>query len=204
MKRKSKALKLAQEKFTAALCDYVEREGAVEDDTFLYDYTLNTPLGPLAITVYDTWIATCFVAAKTAHAFTRQFWPNDSNRFSGKWNFHFGHDVTSLDPEHCICHFGFFLGKLICYEPSDDERAAVEAEVSAFHKRRKEYRQAAKLEDAIIDAFHESGLSSEHAAPKWEDGECFVVAGGRKFEARELAGAGSFNGWRFRELNLTS
>lgn len=133
-------LRKAQERFTAALTDYVRREGAEVDDRYFYDYVLETPLGPLQISVHDTWIATCFVASKTARKIVNAWWPDDVG-YTGKWNFHFGRDPVSLDPEHCICHFGYHLGKVLFYEPSRQERADIAAEVAAFHQKNEQYKQ---------------------------------------------------------------
>lgn len=49
-----------------------------------YDYELDTPAGLLHVSVYPDWVATCFEDLERGTAFTN----GDSNKYTGKWNFH--------------------------------------------------------------------------------------------------------------------
>ena len=108
----AKQLLKAQDRFRAALIEYIISKGARTGR--FYDFEMDTPAGLLHLSVYGNWIATRFDDVALGRRFC------DCNPFSGKWNFHFGFDgtVVSLDPEKAIAHFGSQLERLLAWEPT--------------------------------------------------------------------------------------
>jgi hypothetical protein len=108
MRRISKRLAKAQERFKSAVTEYLMSKGAKPGG--FYDYALDTPAGPLHLSVYENWIATRFDDVAAGRAFSEAC-GRPCNPFSGKWNFHFADE--SLDPAGVLAYFGFFLDRLL-------------------------------------------------------------------------------------------
>lgn len=82
-----KPTKKMTQKFQREMTTMFESMGAVKDHPRgTYTYLLETNLGDLHISVYDTWVAMKFDDVQKAVAFIGKF---NMNPFSGKWNFHF-------------------------------------------------------------------------------------------------------------------
>lgn len=139
-KRNSKAQQKREAKFLADLQAYFVLAGATEPES-CGKQVMQTPLGPLDIRVFDDWVHTCFVAVKAAHPWTVRHARMECNPYSGKWNFHFWNNET---PDVAISHIGHYIGKLLAYQPTDAEIAAVAAEVREHDERMKMF--AAELD----------------------------------------------------------
>jgi hypothetical protein len=118
----AKALLKAQERFKAALTEYVISKGARPSKS--YDYEVATPAGPLLISVYGNWIACRFEdleLGRLASTTTGQ----TCNPYSGKWNFHFcDGSVASLEPQAAIALFGSYLDDVLTWQPSENTAKA--------------------------------------------------------------------------------
>jgi hypothetical protein len=112
----SKRLARAHAEFRTAITDYLLSNGAVADGRF-YDYCIDTPAGPLAISVWDTSIMTRFDDVERGKLFTASCGCS-SNPYSGKWNFHFSDHPDSLEPAAVLRHFGFFFDQLLAWKPA--------------------------------------------------------------------------------------
>ena len=103
---KAKRLAKAQEQFRAIITGYIVSNGARPDS--FYDYVLDTPAGPLNITVYGDWIASRFDNVALGGAFTGTC-GRPCNPYSGKWNFHY----TTESLETALADFQYFLDRLL-------------------------------------------------------------------------------------------
>ena len=113
-RRKSKRLLKAEERFKSAVTAYIVSFGACPGR--FYEYELDTPAGLLHLTVYDDWLATRFDDVGLATAFTTTCGCS-SNRYSGKWNFHFGDGTAgSLHPDRFIPQIDHYFGLLMHWE----------------------------------------------------------------------------------------
>ena len=111
----AKQLAKAQERFKTALTDYIISKGARPGR--FYDHELDTPAGLLHVSVYGDWIATRFDDVEAGRRFTKIVVVG-CNQYSGKWNFHFSTEsVASLDPDAAIAHFGYYLDRLLNWQP---------------------------------------------------------------------------------------
>ena len=111
----AKQLAKAQERFKAALTEYIISKGA--RPSRFYDFGMDTPAGLLYVSVHDDWIATRFDDVGLGRQFTATC-GRSYNPYSGKWNFHFfGETVASLDPDSAIAFFGFYLDRLLTWKP---------------------------------------------------------------------------------------
>lgn len=108
-KRHAKASELFKERIIAKLQQY----GAVslfpaDQGHFqnLGRMFLLTPLGKLDITVFSSWIHTCFEDNVRGYAFTNRVCPGYvSNRYNGKWNFHYKDEPLTLEDPHVATRF---------------------------------------------------------------------------------------------------
>jgi hypothetical protein len=107
-RRKSKRLLKLEERFKRNITEYLVSLGARPGH--FYDYELDTPAGLLHLTVYENWVATRFDDVDLGRAFTEPTGCNVSNRYSGKWNFHFSEGTT---PEAAMPSLGFWLERLM-------------------------------------------------------------------------------------------
>ena len=115
-KRSTKRLAAAHAAFRKSVAEYIVSKGAVRVGRF-YEYEIDTPAGPLGISFWDNAILTRFedvVRGTEASASCGIL----CNRFSGKWNFHFDDDPTSLEPESVLAHFGFYFERLLAWAPA--------------------------------------------------------------------------------------
>ena len=110
-----KRLAKAQERFKAGLTEFIVSKGTRPSD--FYDHEIDTPAGLLRISIHDNWIATRFDDVAEGRRFSSSIGVG-CNPFSGKWNFHYSDDVTSLDPEVVIADFGYFLERLLDWRPN--------------------------------------------------------------------------------------
>jgi len=107
----AKQLLKAQERFKAALNEFVVSKGARPGQ--FYNYELDTPAGILHLSVYDDWIACRFDDVARGRVATEAC-GSSCNPYSGKWNFHFSEGTA---PDAVIAHFGYFLGRLLSLQP---------------------------------------------------------------------------------------
>jgi len=108
----------AQNFFRHNVSEFIESVGAVKhNDGFI----LNTPIGLLNIHIYENWIACQFDNVHAATVFTKSV----SNRFSGKWNWHYYNDPVTLNNGLVIGDFVHAIERLLEYKPSKEEVAEV-------------------------------------------------------------------------------
>ena len=110
----TKRLARAHAAFKQAVTKYIVSKGARRVDQ-LYDYEIDTPAGLLGISVWDDAIMTRFSDVDRGKSFTSTV-GLPCNPFSGKWNFHFANDPTSLEPNAVLAHFGLYLERLLAWE----------------------------------------------------------------------------------------
>jgi hypothetical protein len=111
-----KRLAQAHAKFRTAVTEYLLSKGAVADGRF-HDYYIDTPAGPLGVSVWDTSIMTRFDDVERGRAFTASC-GSRCNPYSGKWNFHFSDHPDTLNPATVLAHFGFYFERLLAWTPS--------------------------------------------------------------------------------------
>ncbi len=113
----TKRLLKAQAFFMRNVQEFLESVGATKNND---GFVLNTPIGPLNIWIYECWIACRFDDVHAATVFTKGM----SNRFSGKWNWHYCNDPVTLNNGLVIGNFVHGIEKLLAYKPT--ERDVVE------------------------------------------------------------------------------
>ena len=111
----TKRLALAHARFRTAVTDYLLSKGAVADGRF-HDYRIETPAGPLGISVWETSIMTRFDDVERGQAFTASCGFR-CNPYSGKWNFHFADHPDALTPAVVLAQFGFYFEQLLAWQP---------------------------------------------------------------------------------------
>lgn len=94
-KRITKQLLAARAAFKQRVCEFLKAIGASEIDG-AYAWMLKTPVGELAVSVWDSAIMCRFADVEQATAFTRKFTSESCNPYSGKWNWHFSDDADTL------------------------------------------------------------------------------------------------------------
>lgn len=90
--------------------------GANPGDYLGYDWEIQTPAGPLSLSVHDTWVAGRFEAVEPAIAyFVRDPHAGPTpHKYSGKWNFHFGPRFKSQkDARRAAKEYLFNLDRLL-------------------------------------------------------------------------------------------
>jgi len=95
-RRITKTLLAARTIFKQRVCGFLKAVGASEIDG-QYAWMLSTPIGELAISVWDAAIMCRFADVEKATAFTGQFTSQSCNPYSGKWNWHFDDDADTLN-----------------------------------------------------------------------------------------------------------
>ena len=114
LRRKSKRLAKAEERFKAAVTDFILSLGARPGR--FYDYEMDTPAGLLHISVHETWIATRFDDVARGKAFTASCGCS-CNVYSGKWNFHFGDGTAeSLRPDRVLPQLRYYFDCLMTWQ----------------------------------------------------------------------------------------
>jgi hypothetical protein len=112
----SKRLLKAQAFFCHNVQEFIESVGAVKHGN---GFILNTPIGPLHIWIFDNWFACCFENVPLAHVFTK----GRSNRYSGKWNWHYYNDPITLNNGLVIGDFVHAIESLLVYKPTEEDVA---------------------------------------------------------------------------------
>lgn len=110
--RVTKKFRTAHAAFKNRVIDELKTRGAVEHDG-LYDFKLETPIGDIGISVWESAIMCRLWSVEAGRRFTEQHCPSRTcNRYSGKWNHHYTDDATTLNavPE---VEFFFYLDKLL-------------------------------------------------------------------------------------------
>jgi hypothetical protein len=120
----TKRLLKAQAFFRHNVQEFIESVGAVQHND---GYILNTSIGKLNIWVYDCWIACRFEDQFAATVFTK----GASNRFSGKWNWHYYNDPVTLNNGLVIGDFVHAIERLLEYKPSEKDVAEAEQLINA-------------------------------------------------------------------------
>jgi len=115
----TKNLFKAQAFFMRNVQEFIESVGATKNKD---GFVLNTSIGKLNIWVYDCWIACRFDDVHAATVFTNGV----SNRFSGKWNWHYYNDPVTLNNGLVIGDFVHAIESLLAYKPSKEEVAEAE------------------------------------------------------------------------------
>jgi hypothetical protein len=124
----SKILLKAQAFFRHNVHEFIESVGALKQaDGFM----LNTPIGLLNIWIFENWIACRFDDVEAATVFSRGV----SNRFSGKWNWHYYNDPVTLNNGLVIGDFVHAIEKLLAYKPTKKDLAETERLRNAARKR---------------------------------------------------------------------
>lgn len=96
-------------KFRKLIISILNKYGAKLTEGEYHQYSLETPLGRLSLTVYDgaehrsfdPWVASRFDDPERA---ARRL-GREMNGYSGKWNHHFGNGTGNIDPEECAASF---------------------------------------------------------------------------------------------------
>lgn len=96
MKRITKKLQNARASFQERVANFLQALGAVERDR-IYRFTLNTPIGEMGISLWDSAIMCRFHDVEKATEFTNRHTSQGCNPYSGKWNWHFHDDATILN-----------------------------------------------------------------------------------------------------------
>lgn len=114
MKRPTKLLIRARANFRERVISLLKALGGIEDNRF-YQFTLNTPIGEMGLSVWDTAIMCRFEDVEKATEFTNRHTSQGCNPFSGKWNWHFDDDAKVLNgqPES---QFVRYMAKLMSAE----------------------------------------------------------------------------------------
>lgn len=94
--RITKKLLAARAAFKVRVNDFLKGMGASQNDG-TYEWMVATPIGDLSVGVWDSAIMCRFADVEKGKAFTRQFPAQQSNPFSGKWNWHFEDDADTLN-----------------------------------------------------------------------------------------------------------
>ena len=117
--RITKKLLAARAAFKQRVSDFLTKLGASESDG-LSRWKLDTPLGELDISIWDSAIMCRFTDVERGSNFTRQFTSQSSNPFSGKWNWHFTDDPDTLNG-NCEAQFVRYVTLLMSLNclPSD-------------------------------------------------------------------------------------
>jgi len=111
---RSKRLFKAEERFTAAVIEYITDIGARPGR--FYDFEMDTPAGLLHMSVHNTWLATRFDDVALGTAFTKTC-GSSCNRFSGKWNHHFSNGTAeSLHPDRVLPQLRYYFKSLMDWE----------------------------------------------------------------------------------------
>lgn len=95
-----------------------------------YMFDLLTPIGVLHIAAGD-WIATCFDEPKLAKAWTARNSCEDSNPFSGKWNWHY--DIEDMRDPQCTDRFFAELQMLMQHKPEQEHGQSIETAAALRH-----------------------------------------------------------------------
>ena len=112
----TKRLLKAQAFFRRNVQEFIESVGAVNHNDGLI---LHTPIGLLNIHIYDCWIACRFEDVHAATVYTK----GTSNRFSGKWNWHYYDEPATLNNGLLIADFVHAIESLLAYKPSEEDVA---------------------------------------------------------------------------------
>jgi hypothetical protein len=112
IRRNTKRLVKAQERFNAAVSKLFESLGARPGR--FYDLELDTPAGLLHLSVHGNWVATRFDDLTLGRAFTESC-GRSCNPCSGKWNFHY---ADSHSPEIVLADLRYWFGLLMEWEPT--------------------------------------------------------------------------------------
>jgi len=107
----TKQLQKAQSFFRHNVQEFLESVGATNNND---GYILHTPIGKLSIHIYENWIACRFDDVHAATVFTKGV----SNRFSGKWNWHYYNDPITLNNGLVIGDYVHAIESLLAYKPS--------------------------------------------------------------------------------------
>jgi hypothetical protein len=109
----SERLLRAQAFFRHNVQEFIESVGAVRNGD---GYILRTPIGQLNIHIFENWIACRFENVRLATVFTK----GKSNRYSGKWNWHYYNDATTLNNGLTIGDFVHAIERLLAYSTDTD------------------------------------------------------------------------------------
>jgi hypothetical protein len=112
----TKKLLKAQEFFQRNVREFLESVGATKNND---GFVLTTPIGLLNIHIYGNWIACQFDDVPAATVFTKGV----SNRFSGKWNWHYYNNEITLNNGLVIGDFVHAIERLLAYKPSEEDVA---------------------------------------------------------------------------------
>jgi hypothetical protein len=110
----SKRLLKAQAFYQRNVSEFLESVGAIKKDA---NYILKTPIGPLHICIFDSWVACRFEDIRAATVFTKGV----SNEFTGKWNWHYSNDPVTLNNGLIIGNFVHAIERLLEYQPTKED-----------------------------------------------------------------------------------
>lgn len=110
-RRITKKLIAARSNFQNRVSNFIRAIGGVEHDG-LYRFKLDTPIGEMGISVWDLAIMCRFWNVVKASEFTRRHTSQSCNPHSGKWNWHFSDDATTLNA-NCEAEWVRYMTKLM-------------------------------------------------------------------------------------------
>lgn len=123
----TKAHAKAQMQFRNKLALYLESKGAESPGSHGYMFRVQTPLGPLNLTLENDGVYCRFICNKSAH-----IWDRTVSAFNGKWNFHFDADqIATTAADVFIAR----IEKLLAFSPNTAIRAAVAEEIGEYNSR---------------------------------------------------------------------
>ncbi len=103
-----------QERFSTLFTKYLESIGGVRTDGGLYYWTVDTSAGPLRVSIERSALFIGYVVARFEDEKRAAVVLGDDdtrlNRWSGKWNHHYGDGVT---PEDALKSFSLELGRIL-------------------------------------------------------------------------------------------
>lgn len=113
-RRITKKLLAARTAFKTRVSNFLKSVGASQNDG-TYEWKLATPIGDLSVGVWDSAIMCRFADVEQGKAFTGQFPAQQSNPYSGKWNWHFEDDADTLNG-NCEAQFVRYVKLLMSLE----------------------------------------------------------------------------------------
>ena len=116
--------------FQSNVSGFVESIGGVTKDCdYAKEYTLETSIGQMVITIFDSWISCSFADNFAAFVFSRNNGPK-TGLFAGKWMFLY--HAKSLANGLIIGDFVEAVERLMAYVPTPEEKEQTEFYRSRF------------------------------------------------------------------------
>ncbi len=167
--RITKKLLAARAAFKNRVSNFVKAIGAVECDG-TYRFKVDTPIGLMQISLWDSAIMCRFDDVEQATPYTRRHTSQSCNPYSGKWNWHFDDNADTLNSQ---CERGFvrYVTKLMSERLPHDlsKMTPVQHELCVAHLERLPERELRRRQDLTtkqigmaFDQRNEAMLASLH------------------------------------------